>query len=91
VYVRGSWGSLLQLARSRLRLEAKLLPGEDWTSMGEFKWWAPRPGAELAAYIVHRNVPTDEYPVDQPSFRHDGRATEANRSSTLRSAPMQTT
>lgn len=44
----------------RLRLEAKLLPSAEWTSVGGFDWWAPRPEAELGAYIAHRNVPIEE-------------------------------
>ena len=50
-------------SRHRLRLDVKLLPGDDWTSAGEFEWWAPMPEAELRAYIAHRNVPAAEQPA----------------------------
>ena len=55
----GAWAPVPG-SQHRLRLEAKLLPGDDWTAVGEFDWWAPRPEAELGAYIAHRNVPAAE-------------------------------
>lgn len=58
----GSWAPV-PASQHRLRLEARLLSGHDWTAVGEFDWWAPRPEAELGAYIAHRNVPAAEQPA----------------------------
>jgi hypothetical protein len=55
----GAWAPVPG-SQHRLRLEAKLLPGDDWTAVGEFEWWAPRPEAVLTAYLSHRNVPAAE-------------------------------
>ena len=39
-----------------MRLEAKLHPSGDWTTVGEFDSWAPPLGAELGAYMTYRNA-----------------------------------